>query len=149
MDFFECAAQRESCRNYQPEKPVEPEKLQAMLACACGAPSACNSQPWHFYVAQGELAKKVAPCLASMGINGFASQVPAFVVITEEPANLSAKLGGLVKQQEYAQMDVGIAAAHMVLAATAQGLSTCIMGWFQEEKLKSVLSLPQNRRTGW
>lgn len=142
MDFFECAAKRESCRSYQPNRIVEPEKLRNMLACACSAPSACNSQPWHFYVVQGLEAGKVAPCLQSNGLNGFADQVPAFVVMTEEPATLSPKLGDRVDPQAYAQMDVGIAAAYLALAATAQGLSTCIMGWFQEERLKQVLAIP-------
>lgn len=76
MEFFECAAKRESCRSYQPDRPVEPEKLQNMLACACSAPSACNSQPWHFYVVQGQETGKVVPCLQSNGLNGFADQAP-------------------------------------------------------------------------
>ena len=146
MEFFECAAKRESCRSYQPDRPVEPEKLQNMLACACSAPSACNSQPWHFYVVQGQETGKVVPCLQSNGLNGFADQAPAFVVMTEELAALSPKLGKGVDPQASAQMDLGIAAAHLALAATAQGLSTCIMGWFQEERLKEELAIPCHSR---
>lgn len=146
MEFFECAAKRESCRSYQPDRPVEPEKLQNILACACSAPSACNSQPWHFYIVQGQETGKVVPCLQSNGLNGFADKAPAFVVMTEEPAVLSPKLGKGVDPQAYAQMDLGIAAAHLTLAATAQGLSTCIMGWFQEERLKEELAIPCHSR---
>ena len=40
---------RVSIRKYQ-EKPVEPEKTEMMLRAAMAAPSACNQQPWEYYV---------------------------------------------------------------------------------------------------
>lgn len=45
MDFYTLVQRRESCRQYE-DRPVEPEKIDQMLACARLAPSACNSQPW-------------------------------------------------------------------------------------------------------
>ena len=45
-DFFDLIARRESCRNYDPNKKVETEKLVKCIEAARLAPSACNSQPW-------------------------------------------------------------------------------------------------------
>lgn len=145
-DFFELIQRRESCRAFN-GKPVDPEKLTACVNAARLAPSACNSQPYHFtVVAKPSLAKQVAACTQSMGMNKFTSQCPAFVVITEEKANLSSRIGGLVKSQEYAPIDIGIAASHLCLAATELGLSTCILGWFDEKSVKTLLGIPAKKR---
>ena len=126
---------------------MEPEKLRRCLEAARLAPSACNSQPWHFtVVTEPALVKALVPCAQGGGMNRFASQVPAFVVVTEGQANLTASLGGKLKDQQYAQVDIGLATAHFCLAATAQGLSTCILGWFDESKLKALLDIPKSKR---
>ena len=145
MTFLEMAAARESCRDYL-TKPVEPEKLEQCLRAARLAPSACNSQPWHFTVVTGEKARQTAKLTQGMGMNKFTDNVPAFIVITEEKASLTARVGGAVKSQEYAQMDIGLAAAHLCFAALDQGLSTCILGWFDEKGLRELLGIPQGKR---
>lgn len=146
MDYFTLIARRESCRNFA-EKEVEREQLVRCIEAARIAPSACNSQPWSFVLVNGgTLASRTAKCLQSLGMNKFTDRCPAFVVVLEEKATLSAKLGGKVKDQYYAPIDIGIAAAHLCLAATEQGLSSCIMGWFDEKKLKELLSISRNKR---
>ena len=45
MDFLEIAKTRQSCRSYDETRPVEPEKLNAVLEAGRLAPSACNGQP--------------------------------------------------------------------------------------------------------
>ena len=57
MNFTEIAKNRQSCRNYDAERPVEEEKIKAVLEAAQLAPSACNGQPYHFTVCYGEKAK--------------------------------------------------------------------------------------------
>ena len=42
---------RVSIRKYQ-EKKVEPEKLDYILRASMAAPSACNQQPWEFYIVE-------------------------------------------------------------------------------------------------
>ena len=44
---------RVSIRKYQ-EKKVEPEKLDYILRASMAAPSACNQQPWEFYIVDCE-----------------------------------------------------------------------------------------------
>ncbi|NLX93315.1 MAG: NAD(P)H nitroreductase [Clostridiales bacterium] len=145
-DFFELIAKRESCRNYS-EKKVEREKLEKCIEAARLAPSACNSQPWSFTAVDSpEFAPQVAKCLQEMGMNKFTDNCPAFVIIAEEKATLSARVGGKVKNQDYAPIDIGLATAQLCLAATDQGLSTCIMGWFNESKLKELLDISKEKR---
>ena len=55
------------------------------------------------------------------------------------PLSLFPKIAGSVKDQQYAPIDIGLATAHLCLSATALGLSTCILGWFDEEKVKELL----------
>ena len=43
-------------------------------------------------------------------------------------------------------MDIGIAAAHLTLQATAEGLGSCIMGWFNEKLVGKLLSVPREKR---
>jgi nitroreductase len=148
MRFVELAAKRESCRKYK-KMPVEREKLLACVEAARMSPSACNSQPWSFVLADdADLTSKVAETLQEKitGLNSFTDDCGAFVILVEENANLSSKLGGRFKDQEFAQMDIGIAAQSMCLAATDEGLGSCIIGWFHEKALKALLDIPIKKR---
>lgn len=144
--FFDLVAKRESCRNYA-DRPVEQEKLVACIDAARLAPSACNSQPWYFYVVNGpENSPKVAECAQHMGMNKFVAKCPAFCAVVEKNANFMEKLGSRITDQKFAETDIGIAAAHYCLAATQLGLSTCILGSFNEKKIKSFLGLSKASR---
>ncbi|HIT18769.1 MAG TPA: nitroreductase family protein [Candidatus Fimivivens faecavium] len=144
--FFELINRRESCRKYQ-DRPVEREKLEAMVEAARLAPSACNSQPWSFFVVtRPELRAQAAKTMQDLGMNRWTDQSAAFIVVVEEKATLSATVGSKMKSQDYAQMDIGIATEHLCLAATAMGLSTCIIGWFDEKKLRALLGVPETKR---
>ena len=69
MNFMEIANTRQSCRSYDETRAVEPEKLEAVLEAARLSPSACNGQPYHITVCQGEVAKEVA--LLTRGMGGY------------------------------------------------------------------------------
>ena len=142
MNFMEIAQTRQSCRAYDENRPVEEEKLNAILEAARLAPSACNGQPYHFTVCRGEAAKEVALSTRGMGgMNKFAVQAPVLIVISEKPYVKSAALGAKVKNNDYRSMDIGIATAYLTAEATAQGLSTCILGWFDDDKVRQICGL--------
>ena len=138
MDFQTLIRQRESCRSYDETKPVEEEKLQRLLEAVRLAPSACNGQPYHLTVCRGEKAKEAAKATQGMGMNKFASQAPVLVVISELPYVKTAALGAKLKGNDYRSIDIGIAAAYLTAAATEEGLSTCILGWLDDEKLRDI-----------
>ena len=144
MNFMEIALTRQSCRSYDDERAVEQEKLEAVLEATRLAPSACNGQPYHITVCRGETAKEVALLTRGMGgMNKFAIQAPVLLVISEMPYVKSAALGAKVKNNDYRSMDIGIACAYLTAEAAAQGLSTCILGWFDDEKVRSICGLDQ------
>ena len=64
-----------------------------------------------------------------MGMNRFASDAPILLVISEKPYVATAALGAKAKGIDYRSIDIGILAAYLTAEATAQGLSTCILGW--------------------
>lgn len=141
MNFMEIAHQRQSCRSYNPDRAVEPEKIQRILEAARLAPSACNGQPYHLTVCYGEKAREVAKATAGMGLNRFAPQAPVMIVMSEEPYVKTAALGAKVKNNDYRSIDIGIACAYLTAEATAQGLGTCILGWFDDEKIRRICGL--------
>ena len=138
MNFTEIAQNRQSCRSYDPDRPIEDEKLEAILASARLAPSACNGQPYHLTLCQGEAAKKVAKATMGMGMNKFAANAPVLLVISEEPYVKSAALGAKLKKNDYRSMDIGIVAAYITAEAAAQGLGSCILGWLDDEQLREI-----------
>ena len=146
MDFFELINTRQSCRAYDAGREVEEEKLQKVLEAAQLAPSACNGQPYHFTVCRGEKAKAVAKATQGMGMNKFASQAPVLIVVSEENYVKSAAVGAKLKSNDYRSMDIGIAVAYLTAAATELGLSTCILGWLDDDKLRSLCSLKHPAR---
>lgn len=142
MDFLEIAQTRQSCRGYGETRPVEQEKLEKILEAARLAPSACNGQPYKLTVCRGAAAKEVALATRGMGgMNKFAVQAPVVIVISEMPYVKSAALGAKVKRNDYRSIDIGIVAAYLTAEATAQGLSTCILGWLDDEKIRKLCNL--------
>ena len=146
MNFTEIALTRQSCRSYDETREVEQEKLDSVLEAARLAPSACNSQPYHFTVCRGQAAKEVAAATQGMGMNKFSSQAPVLIVISEATYNKSAALGAKVKGNDYRSIDIGITTAYLTAEATAQGLSTCILGWFDDDKVRKICGIDQSVR---
>ena len=142
MNFLELVSNRQSTRAYDPDRPVEPEKLERCVEAVRLAPSACNAQPWKLVlVTEPELKNRIADAASArlFGMNHFTRQAPVIIVIVREEPNLTSKLGTVLKNKPYTLMDVGIAAEHFCLQATDEGLGTCIMGWFDEPKVKQPL----------
>lgn len=135
---------RQAVRSYL-DQPVEDEKLVACLYAAGLAPSACNSQPYHFYIAKDEAAKKLAEYIQRGSINTWAPEVPAFVVVTKEHAEIAAAVQ-LVCHTDFREYDIGMMVENFCLEATEQGLGTCILGCFNEEKIKEEFKIPYSKK---
>ena len=146
MNFTEIAKNRQSCRKYDAAREVEAEKLSAVLEAARLAPSACNGQPYHLTVCTGECALRVAKATTEKGMNRFAPDAPVLIVISEESYVPSAALGSKVMKNDYRSMDIGIVAAYITAEATAMGLGTCILGWFNEKKIKEAIGMDNTVR---
>ncbi len=150
QSFLELVQQRQSTRGYQ-TRAIERAMLERCLEAARLAPSACNAQPWTFVVVDHpELKNRLADLTANrlLPLNHWTKQAPVHVVLVVEKPNLTSRLGTAVKRRDFAWMDVAIAAEHFCLQAAAQGLGTCMLGWFKESKVKALLQIPAHKRVG-
>ena len=149
MDFLELVMRRQSVRAYDKDRAVESEKIERILEAGRLSPSACNAQPWHFIVVTDpDLKNKIADATSArlLGINHFTKQAPVHILIVEEKVNISSGIGSIVKDKHFAFLDIGITAAHICLAAEAEGLGSCMIGWFNEVKVKKLLNIPNSKR---
>lgn len=150
MDFYELIKIRQSVRRYA-SKPVEPEKIKQLIEVVRLAPSASNSQPWKLIIVDEPVLKdKVARATFSsaIGFNKFSVEAPVIAVLVIEKPGLITQIGGSVKNREFPLIDIGIAAEHFCLQAAEMGLGTCMMGWFNEKKMKELLRIPRTKRIG-
>lgn len=142
MDVFEAINKRYSTRGFHSE-PIPREIIEKLLEAARQAPSAGNLQPWFFYVVQDEI-KREQLALAAGG-QRFVAQAPLDIVVCAEPQVSAARYlerGASL----YCLQDTAIAAQHIILAATAEGLGSCWVGAFDEDKVSEVLDIPSGRR---
>ncbi len=147
MNFLDLARKRYSVRRYKPDK-VDRRLIMNAVEAARLAPSACNAQPWHFIVSdEPERVRSLAEAtlLPLSKLNRFVSKAPVIVAVVAESPNLSSSIGGYVKNKPYYLMDIGMAAEHFCLQAAEDGLGTCILGWFNEKKVKKFLNVPKSR----
>jgi len=146
--MLEHIRKRQSDRAYL-DKDVEQEKLDRIAEAGRLAPSACNSQPWKFiFVNDPVIRKKVAAACSSkeLGFNKFIDQPPILLAIIRKKPKIISRIGGSIKDKNYSLIDIGTAAENICLQAVAEGLGTCILGWFDEKELKKVLDVPGNKR---
>ena len=71
-------------------------------------------------------------------------KAPVIVVLGAEKKLITHHLAPMVSGVNYHLVDLGIAGEHFVLAAEAQGLGTCWIGWFKAKPVKKLLKLPRN-----
>ncbi len=147
-NFMELCLRRQSCRDFA-DRPIEHEKLVYCLEAARLSPSACNSQPWSFVVAESpQVVSEVAKCGQQMNMNPFLDKAKAFVVALEEHAVLMPGIRRILDSQYFAKGDIGAAAYAVCLAAEDQGLGSCIIGIYDREKICELLNIPLEKQFG-
>ncbi|MBE3140738.1 MAG: nitroreductase family protein [Thermoplasmata archaeon] len=146
--ILELIISRQSDRKYS-DKPVEKEKLDRIIEAGRMAPSACNAQPWKFIVVtEPMLISKIAEAASAklIGMNTFVAQAPVQLIVVREKPNMSSKVGGTIKNKDYSLIDIGIASENICLQARAEGIGSCIIGWFDEKMLRKLLAIPRSKR---
>lgn len=137
-DFFATVRSRHSIRQFQSDMPVEQEKLHAILETACAAPSAGDLQAYKIFLVNSE--DKRQQLQACTHQQDFVAQAPVSLVFCADSA-CSAEKFGERGAQLYALQDATIAAAYAQLAAVAAGLASTWVGYFDEDKIRSLLKL--------
>lgn len=147
-DLLDLIKSRKSDRKYS-NRPVEQEKLNRIIEAGRMAPSACNAQPWKFIIVnEPELVAKVAEAASAplLGMNTFVAQAPVQIVIVREKPNLTSKIGANIKDKDYSLIDIGIASENICLQAEAEGIGSCMIGWFDENVVRKILGIPKSKR---
>lgn len=127
---------RISVRRFQ-DRPVEPEKTEALLRAAMQAPSAANQQPWEFYVVTDK-AKIAALAQVTPNAKPAASAPAVIVPVYRKECLLPV----------FAQIDLAIALENLWLETDAQGLGGVWLGiapWEASMKaVEAVLNIPDH-----
>ncbi len=136
---------RRSVRAFKKDRPVPAGHIRAIFEAARLAPSACNSQTWRFIAvtAADTIDRICRTAMRPVIPNKWLSQAPLLVVGCAKLDIVANRIGARVTGTEYYQIDLGIAMEHMALKATELGLGTCWIGWFSEEKIRSILDIPR------
>ena len=129
MDAYTCIISKRDTRAYA-EKPIPPEALRRILQAGRMAGSAKNSQHWRFVVLE-ERARKEE--LATCG--QFAAHIPSAAVVV-----------AIVMPKEGRDFDAGRCAQNMMLAAHADGITSCPVSMHDQECARRVLGLPEDHR---
>ena len=141
-DFFATVRHRHSVRRYQPNRPVEEEKLHGILEMACAAPSAGDLQAYHI-VAVTDEAMRLALSKAANN-QAFVATAPVCLVFCAEPEQSAQEYGDRGREL-YALQDTTIAATYAQLAAVAEGLASAWVGFFDEQAVSELLHLSAKR----
>lgn len=150
MDFAELIRERRSVRAYR-QREVEQEKIAALIEAVRLSPSASNSQPWKLIIVDDpETKDQVARATFSrlVSFNKFVPQAPVLAVMTVERPKIVTQIGGRLKDRQFPLIDIGVAASHLCLQAADLGLGTCMIGWFDETRIRTILGIPQSVRLG-
>ncbi len=137
MEFKDVVKMRYSCKKYS-DRPLEREKLDAILEAGRLAPTAKNLQEQRIYVLQSEeILKKideVTPCRYN---------APTVLAVAYDKENVFTYPGG---RMDSGAEDAAIVATHMMLAATDEGVNSCWLNKFDPDKVAEALGLPENEQ---
>ena len=133
-DFLQLAAERYSVRSFD-STPVGQDLIDKIIEAGKLAPTAINAQPQKIYVVKSEegmaALNEASPCMYG---------APHCFVVCYD-STVAARRG---EYGSYGDIDATIVLTHMALEAADLGLGTCIVGYFDEGKVKTALDLPSN-----
>ena len=133
MTFSDLVKQRYSVRKYD-SRPVESEKLAAILEAGRLAPTAVNYQPQRILVVQGKDMEKMqgcSPCLFGAPL--------ALVVCYDKNESWKSRTG-----REIGDVDGGIVLTQMMYQAEELGIGSLIVGIYKEPLLRERFAIPEN-----
>jgi nitroreductase len=138
--ILEPLARRWSGRAYDPDRPVEHEKLMALLEAARWSPSCFGYQPWRLLIwnrDEGfEQWQKAFECL-SEGNQSWAGQAPLLMLACADTEFADDR------PNRWCQYDTGAAIMSLSIQATDLGLMIHQMGGFDAIMIREVFAIPE------
>ncbi|MCX9013616.1 MAG: nitroreductase family protein [Candidatus Methanoperedens sp.] len=139
MEVIEAIQKRRSVRAYEPRE-VEEDKLLRVLEAGRLSPSASNRQERRFVVVKDAQTRKLLSVAAKN--QKFIAEAP---VVIAACAAVDTDYVMMCGQLAY-PIDTAIAVDHMTLQAVGEGLGTCWIGAFDEDRVKKILCIPEGVR---
>lgn len=148
METVKAIKERRSVRKFDTSREVSKELIESVIDVARFAPSWKNTQVTRYYVLTGETKDKLADCTTIWAKNGDimrgAPMVVALSVVDkrsgyERDGSASTPLGS-----GWQMFDSGIACQTFCLAAHDAGLSTVIMGLY-DDNAADVIGIPEGQ----
>ncbi|WP_229711104.1 nitroreductase family protein [Agarivorans gilvus] len=141
--FKQLCVQRRSVRWFK-DQPVPRELINQALSAATLAPSACNRQPFEFFVFDKvEEAREIGAI--PMGTAGFSHNFQCVLVVVGDLAAYPYE-----RDRHVIYIDGSLASMQLMLALETLGLSSCVINWPDVENLEremsKKLSLKANQR---
>ena len=134
MDLKKVIEERESCRNFDPDRRIPQQILQEIAEAGRVAPSAGNLQPWKFlFISSSELLRKVKNSYGSRWVDN----APHFLIVVGNRSSAWVRSDGY----NSLETDLTIAMDHMILAAESLSVGTCWITAFDDAKLRKALNL--------
>lgn len=130
MRFNDLARKRYSCRKLA-ARPVEQEKLDAIIEAGILAPTAVNKQPFRIWVATSDNALK-----AIRETTPYTFGAETFLIVGAKRDEAWVRSSD---NANFADVDATIVATHMMLAIEDQGLATTWVGSFDAPRLQKLL----------
>ena len=157
MEFKAVVKSRRSCRAFEPD-PVTDDQLAAIMEAGQWAPSPMNALPWEYIIVTdaevkaqirkvSEAARQAVldgggPGFAAKYDMGFLEQAPVLIAVVFDPSKKG--LGDFFNQKDGALQAASACVQNMMLAAAEYGLGTLWFTWFDPQKMKAALNVPQN-----
>jgi nitroreductase len=138
MDFIDVVKRRRSVRKYDLTRPVSDELIARILGAARLAPSAVNFQPSSFIIVRDADVK------AGLKDDYPREWIYTAPVIIAGCVDTSVSWKRPLDKKDQAEVDLAIAFTHLLLAATNEGLGTCWIANFNNEKARVLFQLPEN-----
>jgi nitroreductase len=129
MEVYEAVRTVLAVRAYR-DAPVPPEAVQRIVEAGRLTASSMNRQPWHFIAVEDrEMLKKIG---AAAKTGPYIAQAPLAVVVALE-------------KSPFAVSDASRAIQSMILAAWAEGIGSCWVGFYDLEAVKPLLGIPDEK----
>jgi nitroreductase len=133
-------AERWSGRAYDPDRPVERNKLLALLEAARWAPSCFGDQPWRYLIwerlAEPERWRRAFDCLTE-GNRRWAFRAPILMLACADSRFSDGR------PNRWGPYDTGAASMSLAIEATALGLMVHQMGGFDAGKIRAEFAIPE------
>ena len=140
MEFSEVIAKRRSVRHFNSKLDVPDEEIRGLLEAAVAAPTAGNIQPWRFTVVRSiEARERLSGALHQR----WATAAPVVIVISVDPRPCAARYGDR-GERLYAIQDTSAAVENILLSAVDRGLSSCWIGAFDADAVRSAIGIPEH-----